>query len=591
MTRSIRFKLIATYVALAALSLAVVTAVVVWGLQRSYVVIYKYVALSQARLISTMIAEYIREDPMPVVRIDAMAQRFKWRPDVTVAVLDPQGRRPGAAADQPIPPEIAAVLAGEERSYHVRVDPATGQGRIFAAAPVGTPPTAAAIVQVSVPSVWVRRQLQSLLPWLGGALGLGLIAAWVVGGRMARSLTAPIETLTRAAERMREGRLDETVTIRSRDEIGRLGEAFSAMAGRLRKTIDGLTKERHKLEAILTSMTDAVVALDREGRVMMINLAAEELLGLRRGDVIGRAAAGVLPAHLWAVVQEAVAQRRLVAAELPALGEERLVEIRCAPIRGNGEDGGTVAVLRDVTELRRTERLRRELTANVSHELRTPLTSIKGFTETLLGGAGADPPTTRRFLEIINAEADRLVKLVDDLMDLSRWESRGATLELSPVDLPPLIEETMAHLRPLAGARRLAVAAGDGAAVVLGDRDRLAQVLTNLIDNAIKFTGERGTVEVSWAESNGSVAVTVRDDGRGIPAADLPHVFDRFYKAGRARSGSAGSGLGLAIARHIVEAHGGQIAVHSLEGKGTTFTVTLPKGENGNGLLAETRTL
>jgi two-component system phosphate regulon sensor histidine kinase PhoR len=292
----------------------------------------------------------------------------------------------------------------------------------------------------------------------------------------------------------------------------------------------------------------------------------------------------VLPAAFWAVVQEAIAQRRVVAAELPAAEGEALVEIRCAPIGGNGDDGGIVAVLRDVTELRRTERLRRELTANVSHELRTPLTSIKGFAETLLSGAIADPASSRHFLEIIDAEADRLVKLVDDLMDLSRWESRGASLELAPVDLPALIAETMAHLRPLAGARHLTVASGDGRAVVLGDRDRLAQVLTNLIDNAIKFTGERGNVEVGWAEADGSVVITVRDDGRGIPAQDVPHVFDRFYKAGRTRSGSGGSGLGLAISRHIVQAHGGQIGVRSSEGIGTTLTVTLPKAENGNGL-------
>ncbi|MGH2452746.1 MAG: ATP-binding protein [bacterium] len=589
MTRSIRFTLIATYMALAALSLAVVAAVVLWGLQRSYVVIYKYVALSQARLISTMIVEYIRDEPVPLAEIDQMAQRFKWRPDVTIGVLDPGGRPPGAALNQPVAPEVAAVLAGQERTYHVRLDPATGQGRIFAAAPVGTPP--AAIVQVSVPSLWVRRQLQDLLPWLGAALGLGLAAAWFVGGRMARSLTAPIEALTRAAERMREGRLGEEVTIRSRDEIGRLGEAFSAMAGRLAETIAGLTEERHKLEAILTGMVDAVVALDRNGRVMMINMAAEQLLGVRGDRVIGFPAAAVLPEAFCGVVQDAIALQRLVAAELPAADEERLLEIRCAPIRGNGEDGGTVAVLRDVTELRRTERLRRELTANVSHELRTPLTSIKGFAETLLAGAITNPEVSRRFLEIINAETDRLVKLVDDLMDLSRWESRGATLELAPVDLPSLIEETLAHLRPLAGERRLAVAAGPAGALVQGDRDRLAQVLTNLIDNAIKFTADRGAVEVGWAEANGGVAVTVRDDGRGIPAADLPHVFERFYTSGRTRSGSSGSGLGLAIARHIVEAHGGQIAVASREGAGTTFTVTLPKGENGNGPLgAETPT-
>jgi len=168
-------------------------------------------------------------------------------------------------------------------------------------------------------------------------------------------------------------------------------------------------------------------------------------------------------------------------------------------------------------------------------------------------------------------------------MDLSRLEARGVTLELAPVPVPALVEEIVAHLRPLAGGRRLEVRPGPGGAVVLGDRNRLAQVLTNLIDNAIKFTGDQGRVEVGWQEQDGAVQIIVRDDGRGIPTADLPHVFERFYKADRSRGTTSGSGLGLAITRHIVEAHGGRIAVQSREGEGSTFTVTLPAAERERG--------
>ena len=579
--RSIRFKLIATYVALAAVVLIVVTAVMLWTLHQRYLDTYQYVVATQARLIGTMLTEYSKEGHITRGEMEAIAQRFRWRPETRIAVLDARGTHPGAP-DVPPPPEVVAALSGTD-GRGVRFDPATGEDRVFAAAPVGEKGAFTEVVHVSMPAIWAWRQLQRVLPAFGGALLLGLVAAGFVGARLARSLTDPVEELTRAAERLREGQLDTTVQIRTRDEIGRLGEAFTAMAGRLRETIHGLTEERHKLEAILTSMVDAVVAIDRQGRVIMVNLAAEDLLGVRREEVIGRPAAEVLPATLCALVQDAVAQRRLVAAELPGESGERLVEIRCAPIQGNGKDAGTVAVLRDVTELRRSERLRRELTANVSHELRTPLTSIKGFSETLLGGAMRDETTSRRFLEIINAEADRLVKLVDDLMDLSRLEARGVALELAPVDLPALIEEMVAHLRPLAGGRHLDVCAGPRGTMVLGDRNRLAQVLTNLIDNAIKFTTERGRVEITWQDQNGSVLVTVRDDGRGIPASDLPHIFQRFYKADRSRSANSGSGLGLAISRHIVEAHGGRITVHSREGNGTTFAVVLPKVDNGNG--------
>ncbi len=588
MSRSIRFKLVATYVGLAAVSLTVVTAIVLSTLHTRYLATYQYVVATQAKLIAAMMTEYSKEGTISRAQMEEIAQRFRWRPEARIAVLDV--RRLARRTVGPTPPELAAALSGGD-GRSVRFDPDTGENRVFAAAPVGPPDAYTGIVHVSVPSVWAWRQVQQVLPTFGAAVALGLMAAWFVGARLARGLTDPVAALTRAAEQMREGRLDATVEIHTRDEIGRLGEAFRAMADRLRETIHGLAAERHKLETILTSMVDAVVATDRTGHVIMINRAAEDLLAVHREEVIGRAAAEVLPGPLCALVQEAAIQHRQVAAELPAdRGDrppgdrvDRPVEIRCAPISGNGEDFGTVAVLRDVSDLRRSERLRRELTANVSHELRTPLTSIKGFTETLLGGALGDAASARRFLEIINAETDRLVKLVDDLMDLSQLEARGAALELSLVDLPALVEEMVAQLRPLAGARRLDIRRGPTGAVVLGDRNRLAQVLTNLIDNAIKFTADQGSVEIGWRPQNGAVEITVHDDGRGIPSSDLPHVFERFYKADRSRTVGTGSGLGLAITRHIVEAHGGRIAVFSREGEGTTFTVTLPKAENGNG--------
>jgi two-component system phosphate regulon sensor histidine kinase PhoR len=240
---------------------------------------------------------------------------------------------------------------------------------------------------------------------------------------------------------------------------------------------------------------------------------------------------------------------------------------------------GAVAVLRDVTELRQTERLRRELTANVSHELRTPLTSIKGFSETLLDGAMRDEATSRRFLGIINSETDRLVKLVDDLLDLSLLESKRVALELQPVDVGMLVSHTVDKLKPLAQTQRLSLhQTAPPGIVVTADADRLAEVLTNLVDNALKYTPEGGRVDVEVAAVNGEVEVLVNDSGRGIGPEDLPHVFERFYRADRSRTrDSGGTGLGLAIAKHIVEAHGGRISVSSQPNEGTTFKVTLPR--------------
>jgi two-component system phosphate regulon sensor histidine kinase PhoR len=237
-----------------------------------------------------------------------------------------------------------------------------------------------------------------------------------------------------------------------------------------------------------------------------------------------------------------------------------------------------VAVVRDVTMLRQAERLRRELTANVSHELRTPLTSIKGFAETLLGGAMADEATCRRFLTIIDNEASRLMKLVDDLMDLSRLESHAVAMEPAPVRLDDLVGEAIGRMRVQAERRSVTLRPASLAPeTVMADRDRILQVLTNLLDNAIKFTPEGGAVEVSVRRENGGAALTISDSGRGIPEEDLPRIFERFYRVERSRSREeGGTGLGLAIAKHIVDAHGGRISAHSRPGGGSVFTVVLP---------------
>jgi len=352
------------------------------------------------------------------------------------------------------------------------------------------------------------------------------------------------------------------------------------MADQLQGTIATLSAERTRLAAIVSGMVDGVIATDRRGEILLANRAASEMLGSGAAKGNGGTGQPVPGPRLRALFSDAATYGRVSAEELPP-GEvgDRLVEVHCAPIVGDGTAPiGAVAVLRDVTELRRLERARRELTANVSHELRTPLTSIKGFAETLLAGAVRDESTARHFLEIIDNEANRLVKLVDDLLDLSRLESKRISLELGQVDVGRLVEDTVARLRLLSGARDVALQPAAQDVVAIADRDRLAQVLTNLLENAIKFTPDDGRIAVGWRAANGEVEVSVADTGAGIAEVDLPHVFERFYKADRARAAtSGGSGLGLAITKHIVEAHGGRIRVSSEPGRGTTFTFTLPR--------------
>jgi two-component system phosphate regulon sensor histidine kinase PhoR len=523
-----------------------------------------------------MLQEYAREAPAAVQadRLARVAGEFRWRDDATIEVL---------AVDrilelgQSAPPELLAATRGEPSQF-VRAD-VRGRQRVFAAAPVIVRDQTIAVVHVSVPTGWVWSQLRRIMPWLGAALLLGLLAAWLIGGRLARQLVEPIDDLTRVAAEMSAGGLNTAVRPRGPDEIGRLGEMFNRMADRLRTTITTLSAEQTKLAAVMAGMMDGVIATDRAGKVTLANRAAIELLGWPPDPPEPKAASWRVGPRLRNVLEDAATLGKVTAEELPpAEASERLIEVHCAPIQGEGgRPTGAVAVLRDVTELRRLERARRELTANVSHELRTPLTSIKGFAETLLGGAMKDEKTSRHFLQIIDQETNRLVKLVDDLLDLARLEGKGLSLDLAQVRVGEIVKDAVTKMTPLAGARNVQVRPARDV-TVLADRDRLAQVLTNLLDNAIKFTPNDGRIAVGWRAMNGEVEVSVADTGPGIAASDLPHIFDRFYKADRARPAiPGGSGLGLAITKHIIEAHGGRIRVASAPGVGTTFTFTLPR--------------
>lgn len=585
---SLRWKLTASHLLLVVFSLAVAAAYLVPAFAQLQTDNYERAILNQARMAAHMIGRYQADDEsLSLAKLDTLANRLAWRSGVYIGVRDAEGRPPATSrwartgAAGPLPPEVAAALRGGAAPINVRYDPVLHETRLFAAAPIVTNGRVTGIVQVSVPHMWVRALLNRVWGVLGPALLLGAAAAWLVGAWRARALSAPVQDLALTAERISAGDLSSRATVTSRDEIGHLAAAFNTMAEQLRQKVDALTEERTKLEAVVSSMSDAVVATDGEGRLLMLNGAAQDLLGLRPDDV-GRPAAQVFGDHaVWRALDR-TARRGTDAAEEFTLGSganERLLHLNAAPLRGaGGRNAGAVAVVRDVTDFRRAERLRRDLTANVSHELRTPLTSIKGFTETLLAGAWADEQACRRFLTIIDTEATRLMTLVDDLMALSRLESRAEPMELRQVRLDAVVEEAASRLRPQAAQHRIALRTSAGReTIVTADPDRILQVLTNLIDNAIKFTPEGGTVEVALSQDGADAVVSVADSGQGIPPDDLPRIFDRFYRVDRSRSREAGgSGLGLAIAKHIIVAHGGRIAVTSRLGTGTTFSVALP---------------
>lgn len=353
--------------------------------------------------------------------------------------------------------------------------------------------------------------------------------------------------------------------------------AFNEMAGEFQQRLAGAARRRDELAAVLEHMTDGVLIVDDEDRVQLINQAAARLLGVAITDAIGQSFAQVVRDHNLIETERACRRQGVentIGVDLSRLG----VFLRAAitPLHAGGQTSCLV-ILHNVTQLRHLETVRRDFVSNISHELRTPLASLKALVETLRDGALDDPPAAQRFLDRVEDEVDVMTQIVQELLDLSRTESGQAPLQLIPTAVADIIAPPAQRLQPQAERARLTLTIDvpDNLPPVLADCERLRQVVTNLVHNAIKFTPAAGAITVSAHVRDDEVIIAVRDTGIGIPADDLPRIFERFYKADRARS-SGGTGLGLAIARHVIQAHGGRIWAESVEGSGATFYLTLP---------------
>jgi len=407
-----------------------------------------------------------------------------------------------------------------------------------------------------------------------------LLVAGGVSLFLSRNFTGRVERLREFSRRVAEGDFRPLPRDGSGDALEALGISLNRTAARLDRTIHTLTGERNLSSAILGSMVEGVAVVNGSERLVFANPGFAEILGL---DV---------PPTPGSALVEVVRQTELLEAVRKVLGGEARVqsEIVTGTLRQHyfaitvaavtaGDTTGAVVVLHDITELRRLERVRRDFVANVSHELRTPLTAIQGFTETLLAGAIDDPQNRTRFLQIILEHSRRLARLTEDLLMLSKMDAERLELEIRRVSVAQLIEsclETAQH-RAADKQLRISVKVPQGLPDISGDRRRLAEVLQNLLDNAIQYTLAGGEITLSAKIAKDEVILTVSDTGIGIPKADQPRIFERFYRVDVARSREAGgTGLGLAIAKHLVEVHGGRLWVESEVGVGSQFHFSVP---------------
>ena len=528
--------------------------------------------------------------------LQTFAERAARRTNSRVTLIAPDGRvladserRPADVAEMEnhaARPEVRAALNGSA-GRDVRRSGTLGTPLIYVAVPVSESGRVVGALRLAAPLEAATPAYESLRGVMLAGGAVALVVALGIGLFVAGRVTRPVVEMEDVARQMSEGNFRVRASVRSPDEIGTLGRSLNVMAGRLREKIDDLEREQAKATAILDAMVEGVIATDGHDHIFLLNEGARGIFGLGQTRVERRPLLEVIRnVDLHGLLSEsrAAADGEVVSREIKLPDpQERVLQVHAVPLRFTGDEPGVVIILHDITELRRLEQVRTEFVANVSHELRTPLTAIQGYLETLLDGALEEPQHARKFLEIVFRHTERLGRLTDDLTDLSNIELGRISLRIEPTDLTEVTESALAIIQPRAGSGRVTVKVSLPADMpeVLADRDRLAQILINLVDNAVKYTPGGGRV---WVEAqrlpSGMVEVAVRDTGVGVPKADLPRLTERFYRVDKARSRElGGTGLGLAIVKHLVLAHGGDLGIESELWKGTTVRFTLPTGK------------
>ena len=477
-------------------------------------------------------------------------------------------------------PEVAAAFEGTPQTA-MRFSATIQKRLMYAAIPMALPGGARGVARLAVPIDEVAASVGAVRHIMWGALLVALIVALVASTTVAQVLSRALARMTDVARRMAGGDLAARLRPSGRDEIAELGRALDLMATNLAATMTALRGERDLLGLILQSMREGVLVLDDEMRMLLVNPALRATLGIP-ADAEGRAAVELIRnAELPGILGRAQAANGPVSGEIETTGPRpRRLLVHAAPLPVvNGKQQGLLAVFVDVTETRRLETLRKDFVANVSHELRTPITAVRSAVDTLRLTLAGDPSASERFVDIIDRNAQRLGSLVEDLLDLSKIESKDYRPESKPVPLRTVSDSALTLLRARIEEKKLDVGneIADALPPARADRRAVEQVFTNLLDNAVKYCPAGARVRLRAQHTDGGLRVEIADTGPGIEPRHLPRLFERFYRVDSGRSRDmGGTGLGLSIVKHLVETMGGAIGVESTPGRGSTFWFTLP---------------
>ncbi len=596
---SIRWQLTIPYVLLTLLAVLGITAYTSIQIRRTYLEGLEKQLLVEAELIAELESDSDNvkslllegEGAQVTEALDDLVREWSLVSGKRVAILDADGvvlasshDNPAQVSNKRYQVEVQDALQDGVGSG-IRFNREVGYDALHAAVAIRderAPGRTLGFVHIAVSLYEVDEQLKSIRKNILGSVLL--IALFIIGLNLliTNRIVTPISRLTKIAERLARGDMNARIMhIGPNDEVAKLSRTFNDMADQLRDKVAVLAEEQSQLSAVLKNMADGAVITDEIGTVMLINPSAAQLLETTPEKALGRSFAQVVYHHqlieLWKRCQS-TSEEQTQAVETGRQGF--FIQAIVSPLRETNKQRFLI-ILQDLTRVRRLETVRRDFISNISHELRTPLASLKVVVETLQDGAIEDPPAAKRFLHHIETEVNALAQMVQELLELSRIESGKVAPNIQPTSIQTLLQVPIERLQPQAerAGLSLTLTLPDDLPLARADSEQMRQVVTNLVHNAIKFTPPGGDITVSAeARVQDEMLIFVRDTGVGIPEQDLPRIFERFYKADRARSGG-GTGLGLAIAKHVVQRHQGRIWAESIEGKGSTFYFTLPRAD------------
>ncbi len=479
--------------------------------------------------------------------------------------------------------EVEKALQGEIGKI-IRYSNTLDMGMMYVALPVNIEDTDIAVIRLSMDLEERDTINQQFFYYTGGAILFSLVAALLLGYRFIEKFMEPVKEIIDTSKLIASGEFNRRVKLESNDEIGELASNFNHMADHLENTILQLYDNNNKFKALLTGLVNPIIAVDNSKYIILFNQAAEILFNLSTNKAIGNNIADVINKNLIdeelsEIFEEGYKTNAEITINKPS---KKILKIHINPIQLANDPRktiGKVALIEDVTEIRRLENMRSNFVTNVSHELKTPLTSISGFIETLKSGAIEDEETAMHFLDIIDIETDRLKRLINDILSLSEIENIEENLTMQEISPSLVLEEIGDFMKPIANAKQVDFYTKIELKLpyIYGNSDWFKQLIINLTDNAIKYTASGGRVELIAYKELGNLIMKVKDTGIGISEEDVDRIFERFYRVDKARTRKiGGTGLGLAITKHIVLSFKGDIKVNSKYGKGTEFVVTIP---------------